>query len=58
MWAQDTGQGAQLCLTNPVGQLMLAHPSSGQGSGGGQGRKGKKFFAPVPFYQSFLFNDV
>lgn len=38
MWAQDTGQGAQLCLTRPLGQLVLVHPSSGQGSGVGQGK--------------------
>lgn len=37
MWAQDTGQGAQLCLTRPLGQLVLVHPSSGQGSGVGRG---------------------
>lgn len=31
MWPQDKGQGVQLCLTRPVGQLMLAHPSLGHG---------------------------
>lgn len=41
MWAQDIGQGAQLYLNSPVGQLVLAHPSSGQGSGVRQG--GEKF---------------
>lgn len=37
MWAQDSGQGAQLCLTKPGGQLVLVHPSSGHVSGVGQG---------------------
>lgn len=30
MWAQDMGQGAQLCLTRPEGQLAFTQPSSGQ----------------------------
>lgn len=33
MCPQDTGQGAQLCLTRPGGQLVFVHPSSGQASG-------------------------
>ncbi len=37
MWAHDSGQGAQLCLISPVGQLVLAHPLSGQGPGVEQG---------------------
>lgn len=60
MWAQDTGQGAQLCLTSPVGQLVLVHPSSGQGSGVGQGKiiffkslSITPFFSIVPFDQTF-----
>ncbi len=53
MWAHDSGQGAQLCLISPVGQLVLAHPLSGQGPGVEQG--GRKLFVCV---HSFLFDNI
>lgn len=31
-WLQVFGQGAQLCRTSPVGQLVFSHPSLGHGS--------------------------
>lgn len=54
MWAQETGQGAQLCVTSPVGQLVLAHPSSGQGSAVEQGRKSKLFKFVIFWILGFL----
>lgn len=59
MWAQDIGQGAQLCLTSPVGQLVLTHPSSGQGSKVGQGRRKHLLCILMGFFLVFfvLFHD-
>lgn len=59
MWAQDNGQGAQLCLTSPVGQLVLAHESLGQGSGVKIGRREVMvIFSPVFILHSYVFLDV